>query len=89
MTRWSGGAQQQIGFVIVTRDDDFRQRAFLRGHPPKVVWLRIGNARTGDVSELLRMRQQELVTFAEDRELALLVLDRSSEGPQPEQRTDK
>ena len=28
------------GLVVVTKDDDFRQRSFLRGHPPKVVWAR-------------------------------------------------
>jgi predicted nuclease of predicted toxin-antitoxin system len=27
------------GFTIVTKDDDFRQRSFLSGAPPKVVWL--------------------------------------------------
>ena len=34
------------GFVIVSKDDDFRQRSFLRGAPPKVVWLQVGNAGT-------------------------------------------
>ena len=33
------------GYVIVSKDSDFRQLAFLFGPPPKVVWLRVGNAR--------------------------------------------
>lgn len=32
---WQHAARN--GFVIVSKDDDFRQRSFLRGHPPKVV----------------------------------------------------
>jgi predicted nuclease of predicted toxin-antitoxin system len=32
------------GFVIVSKDVDFRQRAFLEGPPPKVVCLSVGNA---------------------------------------------
>jgi len=30
-------------FVIVSKDTDFQQRSLLLGHPPKVVWIRVGN----------------------------------------------
>lgn len=33
------------GFTIVTKDDDFRQRSVLRGAPPRVIWVRLGNGR--------------------------------------------
>jgi predicted nuclease of predicted toxin-antitoxin system len=29
--------------VLVTKDEDFRRLSVLRGSPPKVVWLRVGN----------------------------------------------
>ena len=29
------------GFIIVTKDDDFRQRRFLYGFPPKMIWSRV------------------------------------------------
>jgi predicted nuclease of predicted toxin-antitoxin system len=64
------------GFVIVTKDDDFRQRSFLRGHPPKVVWRRLGNCRTREVALLLRTRSVEVSAFAADPGVALLVLGR-------------
>ena len=48
------------GFVIVSKDNDFRQRAFVYGAPPQVIWLSIGNAGTRAVAELLR-RRDELV----------------------------
>ena len=35
---------KQDGLVIVTKDSDFHPRAFLYGAPPKVVWIRLGNA---------------------------------------------
>ena len=28
------------GFTLVSKDNDFRQLSFLRGQPPKVIWLR-------------------------------------------------
>lgn len=63
-------------FVIVTKDDDFRQRGFLRGHPPKVIWVRLGNCRTADVATLLRAREADVHAFIDDPQLALLALGR-------------
>ncbi len=43
-----------LGLTIVTKDDDFRQRSFLYGFPPKVVWLRVGNCRREESATVLR-----------------------------------
>lgn len=32
------------GFAIVSKDTDFRERSYVDGAPPKVVWLDVGNA---------------------------------------------
>lgn len=64
------------GYVIVTKDDDFRQRSFLRGAPPKVLWTKLGNCSTVDVEHALRSRHAALVAFAEDDTAALLVIAR-------------
>ncbi len=42
------------GYVIVSKDSDFRQLALLFGPPPHVVWLRVGNASTGVIEALLQ-----------------------------------
>jgi predicted nuclease of predicted toxin-antitoxin system len=34
------------GFTIVTKDGDFHQMSFVRGAPPKVIWMRVGNCST-------------------------------------------
>ncbi|HEV3210951.1 MAG TPA: DUF5615 family PIN-like protein [Chthoniobacterales bacterium] len=31
------------GFTIASKDIDFHQRAIVFGHPPKLIWLRVGN----------------------------------------------
>lgn len=41
-------------FCIVTQDADFAERSRLYGSPPKVIWLRCGNAPTKEVEDLLR-----------------------------------
>lgn len=62
------------GFIIVSKDNDFRQKAFLLGAPPKVVWLSIGNAGTASVEALLKQHRERILRFAEQPEEALLVL---------------
>jgi predicted nuclease of predicted toxin-antitoxin system len=42
------------GFCIVTQDADFAERSRLYGSPPKVIWLRCGNATTANVEAILR-----------------------------------
>ncbi len=42
------------GFCIVTQDSDFAERSRLYGAPPKVVWLRCGNATPQQVEAILR-----------------------------------
>lgn len=62
------------GFVIVPKDDDFRQRSFLQGAPPKVVWLQVGNAGTQPIAVLLRNEMARLRSFAEEDESSLLIV---------------
>src|SRR5437868_14795033 len=69
---WSYAATQ--GLVIVSKDSDFQHRALLLGHPPKVVWVRLGNCSTAAVAALLRARQADLVAFEADPTASLLAL---------------
>jgi predicted nuclease of predicted toxin-antitoxin system len=62
------------GFVIVSKDDDFRQRSLLEGAPPKVVWLQIGNAGTAQIAELLREQAPRLRRFEDEEESAFLII---------------
>jgi predicted nuclease of predicted toxin-antitoxin system len=62
------------GYVIVSKDSDFRQLAFLLGPPPKAVWLRVGNRSTTEIAALLRSSADVIIRFATSEEEALLVL---------------
>jgi predicted nuclease of predicted toxin-antitoxin system len=71
---------RDYGYVLVSKDNDFRQLSFLRGAPPKVVWLHIGNAPTKAVAELLRARKTDMEMFTQDAEAVLLVLEPNRSG---------
>ena len=62
------------GYVLVSKDNDFRQRSFQYGAPPKVVWLNVGNAGTELIQRLPRETRDEIERFVASPEEALLVL---------------
>ncbi len=60
------------GYVIVTKDADFSDASVIRGIPPKVIWLRLGNCTTGDVERALREAHEVVTAFGADLTTALL-----------------
>ncbi len=69
---WDDAAEHD--HVIASKDSDFRQLAFLHGPPPKVLWLRVGNASTSTIADLLRTHANDIKAFAQSEAEALLVL---------------
>lgn len=49
---WQFAKEQD--FVLITQDEDFCELSLLYGSPPKVCWLRFGNAPTDFVAQKLR-----------------------------------
>jgi len=62
------------GFTIVSKDTDFRERSYVEGAPPNVIWLDVGNAGTAATAELLRREQDRVERFGEAEEPSMLIL---------------
>lgn len=62
------------GLAILSKDSDFHQRSLLQGHPPKVIWVRIGNCSTDEIAQLLRRRSDEVAGFSRNPDASFLVL---------------
>ena len=62
------------GFIIATKDSDFRQLSFTFGHPPKVIWTRRGNCSTSEIATILRNRHDDVLAFNRDDQAAFLAL---------------
>jgi predicted nuclease of predicted toxin-antitoxin system len=60
------------GYAIVTKDADFSELSILRGFPPKVIWLRIGNCTTDEIVVLLRHYHATIVDFDTDLDTGTL-----------------
>lgn len=52
---------RQGGYVLVTKDDDFRGLANLRGFPPKIILLVLGNSTNQKILEILTNLKSEIV----------------------------
>jgi len=61
----------------VSKDSDFHQRSLVFGHPPKVIWLRLGNCSTTDIEHVLLHQAAVVASFFEDAAASLLTLSRS------------
>lgn len=64
------------GFVIVTKDEDSHRFVVWRGFPPKVIWIRQGNASTGAVAALLQASVAQIAEFVAHPDAAFLPLGR-------------
>jgi predicted nuclease of predicted toxin-antitoxin system len=73
-TNVSGDSPIAHDCLLVSKDEDFHRPSVLRGAPPKIVWLRIGNCRTEAVADLLERQAPALQLFAEQEEATFLAL---------------
>jgi predicted nuclease of predicted toxin-antitoxin system len=58
--------------TLVTKDADFSDLSVLRGAPPKVLWLRLGNCATTDIEQALRRGYDAIVAFFQNPTLGIL-----------------
>ena len=65
---------REHGFNIVTKDSDFNDLTVLRGYPPKIFWLRMGNCTTRKVEQTLRAAHPVALEFLVAEDAGILEL---------------
>lgn len=65
---------REHGCILVTKDEDFHRLSVLRGPPPKVIWVRLGNSTSEAVALLLRDHLKDVQQFAEHEDATFLAL---------------
>ncbi len=69
---WTFARQQ--GYTIVSKDSDFHHRSIVLKHPPKFIYLRVGNCPTSFITFMLRENYDLIYEFINDPIRGLLVL---------------
>lgn len=67
-------------YAIVTKDSDFSDLSVLRGWPPKVIWMRIGNCTTVEIETLLRTHAATIDDFINASTEGTLIIRRHRPG---------
>jgi predicted nuclease of predicted toxin-antitoxin system len=73
---WDFAREESL--TILSKDSDFCELSALRGSPPKVIWLHIGNCSTGEIEAVLRRFAVAIAEFINHPEDRCLVLTRRS-----------
>jgi predicted nuclease of predicted toxin-antitoxin system len=63
------------GLSIASKDDDFRQRSLVQGHPPKVVWIRLGNVPTTRILLRLIEARPAITLFLSDKDASFMMIE--------------
>ncbi|MEM9985757.1 MAG: DUF5615 family PIN-like protein [Bacteroidota bacterium] len=61
---WRAAKEKHL--TIVTFDSDFIDLANIKGHPPKIIWLRIGNTSTQGIADKLIEKSILIKAFIEE-----------------------
>ena len=59
---------------ILTKDGDFNGLQSLKGFPPKIIWIRIGNASTKIIIQVLQENADKIKTFLQNETIGILEL---------------
>lgn len=59
-------------YCIVTFDSDFIDISSLKGFPPKIIWLRLGNTSTEEVSQRIRNASERINLFLDNKAIGFL-----------------
>ena len=60
--------------IIVSKDSDFMEKASVRSHPPKIIWVKAGNCSTEKIESLLRVNEKLINNFIEDKDNSILTI---------------
>ena len=56
-------AARESGYTLVSKDSDFNELLAVKGFPPRVIWMRLGNCTTTEAAQTLRKHSAEIIHF--------------------------
>lgn len=66
---------KQNSFTIATKDADFNEMILLKGFPPKVIWLRIGNCSVSSIAKSIRDKSVVLSDFYDNENFGIIEVE--------------
>ncbi len=63
------------GYTIVTKDSDFNDISMVKGFPPHIIWLRIGNSRLNATEQALRENCKSIEVIIKENKCGVIEID--------------
>ena len=57
------------GFTILTFDEDFYDLQLLKGHPPKIIWLTVGNCSNNELKKIISVELLPAIEYLNHTDL--------------------
>lgn len=70
---WQIASDNQL--TIVSQDADFLEMGLVKGFPPKLIWIRLGNSTTNEIEKVIRDNYLSIRKFIETSKEFCLELD--------------
>jgi predicted nuclease of predicted toxin-antitoxin system len=63
------------GYTIVTKDVDYNEISVIKGFPPKIIWLKIGNCKIQDVERIIRNKTIVINDFYQNKNTGIIEIN--------------
>jgi predicted nuclease of predicted toxin-antitoxin system len=65
-------------YIIVTQDSDFNDMSILKGFPPYVVWIKMGNSFVSEIESILRTQSIRIREFFDNETIGLIEIEKKT-----------
>jgi predicted nuclease of predicted toxin-antitoxin system len=66
---------KERGYTIVTKDADYNEISVIKGFPPKIIWLTIGNCKIQDVERIIRNKAIIINDFYQNKNAGIIEIN--------------
>lgn len=66
---------KEKGYTIITKDADYNEISVIKGFPPKIIWLTIGNCKIQDVERIIRNKTIVINDFYQNENAGIIEIN--------------
>lgn len=66
---------KEKGYTIITKDADYNEISVIKGFPPKIIWLTIGNCKIQDVERIIRNKTIVINDFYQNKNTGIIEIN--------------
>ena len=65
---------KENGYAIITKDSDYNDYVIRNGHPPLIIWLKVGNCSTDLIVKLLNKNISKIIIESKNGDSGVIII---------------